>query len=64
MSNTLKPCPFCGDMPDYHTNKSGITIRCMSDKCGVYVYTEGRATKAIARKSWNTRTNNVQQEGK
>jgi hypothetical protein len=58
---SLLPCPFCGEIPVYIENESGIVVKCMNTDCSVYTYTEGKASKAIARKSWNTRIPIVQQ---
>ena len=53
MSEELRPCPFCGEMPKVNDwSLHGITEQrcfCDNDKCPVYL------SKTIAICDWNTR---------
>lgn len=53
MSEELRPCPFCGEMPKVHDWKlKGITDKrcfCDNENCPVYL------SKTIAIDDWNTR---------
>ncbi len=61
MTENIKPCPFCGELPgisqDEYTYKDGIfwTVECMSGDCRVYVKTDNLDTKEKAIEAWNVR---------
>ncbi len=61
MTENIKPCPFCGELPgisqDEYTHKDGIfwTVECMNEDCRVYVKTDNFDTKEKAIEAWNIR---------
>lgn len=59
MSDTLKPCPFCGGRPEAEYNGGEIGnkwgIRC--DDCGVYLPAHGLfVSEECAILAWNKRS--------
>ena len=64
MSDELKPCPFCGELPvfeDYSEEGDGrlTVLECQSSNCHMRVQTSpGAATeKETMIEDWNTRAN-------
>ncbi len=59
MSDTLKPCPFCGHAPDTATGDTGTSIYCSTESCGGACTrigsdeTDRHAEEAVA--TWNRR---------
>lgn len=56
-NKTLKPCPFCGEMPhleeDYESNF--FAVYCGNPECVTKPYTDLYGTESEAIKAWNTR---------
>lgn len=55
----LKPCPFCGEMPEWHQDLYDNTycLYCNNEKCNTdMVATDHYENKEDAIKAWNTRT--------
>ena len=57
MNESIKPCPFCGKIPEIIQEKSGLVwIRCQNNNCPVRnVETDDFDTKEEAIEAWNTR---------
>ena len=62
MSEELKPCPFCGVVPDireepnaWYDGDSAFYAMCMNDDCCMCVETEAYLTREEVTKAWNTR---------
>lgn len=54
MTDKLKPCPFCGRIPELRHDDDGFSyIVCANDNC--YVKTDGYLNDDTAIKAWNTR---------
>ena len=54
----LKPCPFCGVIPDKiekFSDEHGYGVYCENEKCRPDVYTWGHGTAEEAEASWNDR---------
>ena len=63
MGETLKPCPFCGEIPQIlkHTFVDGLayTVGCKNKRCVVQITTIPYPTEKLAIKTWNTKANDV-----
>jgi len=57
MSEPIKPCPFCGEIPEIVHEKNGsVWIGCNNTNCPVRnVETDDFAAKEEAIEAWNTR---------
>ena len=63
MMENLKPCPFCGELPEIDQGEYTYKVKdriywavgCMNDDCEVDVETDNFDTKEEAIKVWNTR---------
>ena len=57
----LKPCPFCGHVPEIHgtSNETGFcnfySVRCMNPKCSASCVSVLDKTKAKVVRRWNMR---------
>ena len=51
----LKPCPFCGKIPERCKMSFGVYIECMNGKCLIKPYTEVYDNGGNAVKAWNKR---------
>ena len=66
MTEKLKPCPFCGAIPDIKrlhlsNHKISFSIVCFNTNCFVKPMSEWFNTEEKAIEAWNRRANN---EGK
>jgi hypothetical protein len=56
MSETLKPCPFCGSNPFVCKLVAGVHLGCNNEECPVSrLYTLQYPTEIEAIKAWNIR---------
>ena len=55
MSETLKPCPFCGGEAEVEDCRYGYYVSCQSPTCLVSPETGDYETKASAIVAWNRR---------
>lgn len=57
MRESLKPCPFCGKLPEIIQEKNGsVWIGCHNNNCSVrHVETDDFDTREEAIEAWNTR---------
>ncbi len=58
----MKPCPFCGVIPETDDGETGGIVECCNDTCDVrpsvfYDHEEDSNGLEIAIIAWNTRTN-------
>lgn len=51
----LKPCPFCGEMPEIHNCDGETMIRCENIHC-IYVAAGWYGNEEQAIEAWNRRT--------
>ena len=51
----LKPCPFCGEIPEIHGSNNKYYTTCINPSCKIVVETVNKNTKAEVVKDWNTR---------
>jgi Lar family restriction alleviation protein len=61
-SETLKPCPFCGEVPivEYDLNIKLYSVSCHSKKCHICLMTWARRKKQDAIDYWNQRAGEPQ----
>ncbi|MCB7068270.1 hypothetical protein DW097_15760 [Enterocloster clostridioformis] len=56
----LKPCPFCGAIPEYRKGFPSIrqyTVSCENEQCKIHPYALGHSKQETFDK-WNYRTEN------
>ena len=53
--NIIKPCPFCGEVPDLEVSMCEFSIACNNKKCLVQPDCWLGANKSRAIKKWNKR---------
>lgn len=56
MSNEIKPCPFCGEIPEIHEDRQGWWVDCINDYCPTQPHNqEPYHMKKDAISAWNSR---------
>ncbi len=57
MSNTLKPCPFCGEIPTrkYNEHLKKWYIQCENENCRIQPVTDAHVNKSVITREWNKR---------
>ena len=56
ISNSLLPCPFCGEKPIINKRGNGLwEVKCINENCGVIVMTDEKISKRVAIEAWNFR---------
>ena len=70
MGETLKPCPFCGEIPRLtiahnfgnKTTPICFSVRCANLKCDIFPWTQGYEKEEDAIRVWNTRAGEVEEK--
>ncbi len=54
MTDQLLPCPWCGELPDWFTERSTFLV-CIKGECPVNPMVTGKKTRKESIEAWNTR---------
>lgn len=58
LNDGLKPCPFCGKIPDRLTIHNKEYISCQNPLCPCEPMTAAYKAKGVAARQWNRRAEN------